>query len=325
VDATGTAYTNPFFNTVPPGSFPFAMAIAVLAAIVASQAMITSTFQLLSQVMRMSYFPHIKVVHTSRTFHQHMYMPLANWLMMIGTVVVVVAYRDTTSLGNAYGACVIVVTAITTCSECNPAASFNIFDINLQPPVVSLVAILVWRLPALLVAPVFLVFLALDGAYLSAVLTKVPEGAWFTFLLALLLSSVFILWRFGKEAQWRAEAGDRVAPAGLLTSRPSTDDEAARRPPTPTRLTDEFGGLEVSTVPGLGVFFDKKGEPEFLPPSFSQFVRKFAARPRVVVFFHMRPLPVPSVPAAERYVVTRVRGVEAAYAVVLRHGYMDDV
>ncbi len=52
VDPTGTAYTNPFFNTVPPGSFYFALIIAVLAAIVASQAMITSSFQLLTQVMR---------------------------------------------------------------------------------------------------------------------------------------------------------------------------------------------------------------------------------------------------------------------------------
>ncbi len=51
------------------------MVIAILAAIVASQAMITSTFQLLVQVMRLSYFPHIKVVHTSKRFHEQVYMP----------------------------------------------------------------------------------------------------------------------------------------------------------------------------------------------------------------------------------------------------------
>ena len=60
-DASGTAWTNPFFKTVPPGSFYFSLVIAALSAIVASQAMITSTFQLLTQVMRLSYFPHIKV------------------------------------------------------------------------------------------------------------------------------------------------------------------------------------------------------------------------------------------------------------------------
>lgn len=93
-DETGTAFTNPFFYTVPPGTFYFAMVIAVLAAIVASQAMITSSFQLLTQVMRLSYFPHIKTVHTSSKFHEQVYLPMANWLLMIGTVVVTAVYNN---------------------------------------------------------------------------------------------------------------------------------------------------------------------------------------------------------------------------------------
>lgn len=93
-DATGTAWTNPFFYTVPPGSFYFSLVIAVLAAIVASQATITSTFQILMQVMRLSYFPHIKVVHTSERFHDQVYMPMANWLLMIGTVIVTAVYNN---------------------------------------------------------------------------------------------------------------------------------------------------------------------------------------------------------------------------------------
>jgi K+ transporter len=88
------AFTNPFFNTVPPGTFYFSLVIAILAAIVASQAMITSSFQLLSQVMNLSYFPHIKTVHTSKVFHGQVYMPLANWLLMIGTVIVTAVYNN---------------------------------------------------------------------------------------------------------------------------------------------------------------------------------------------------------------------------------------
>ena len=97
-DAKGTAYTNPFFNTVIPGTFYFSLVIAILAAIVASQAMITGSFQLLSQIMRMSYFPHIKTVHTSKLFHGQIYMPLANWLLMIGCIVVTAAYSNVSSL-----------------------------------------------------------------------------------------------------------------------------------------------------------------------------------------------------------------------------------
>ena len=93
-DETKTAYTNPFFNTIPPGTLYFGLVIAVLAAIVASQAMVTSTFQLLTQIMRLSYFPHVKVIHTSKTFHEQVYMPMANWLLLIGTIVVTAVYNN---------------------------------------------------------------------------------------------------------------------------------------------------------------------------------------------------------------------------------------
>ncbi|KAH8672443.1 potassium transporter-domain-containing protein [Ilyonectria robusta] len=299
-DKSETAFTNPFFYTVPPGSFYPSLVIAVLAAIVASQAMITSTFQLLSQVMRLSYFPHIKVVHTSNKFHEQVYMPMANWLLMIGTVAVTGIYNTTTSLGHAYGVCVILVTFISTC-------------------MVSLVAILVWRIPSFVVIPIFLIFAALDGAFMSAVLTKVPDGAWFTLLLAFILSSIFILWRFGKEAQWSAESLDRLLPSDVLSDSDSQNSSSV------TRLTESFGSTPVSTVPGLGVFFDKSGDSSVLPVSFAHFVLKFAARPAVLIFFHMRPLPVPFVDSADRFVVTRTSGIANCYNVVLRHGYADDV
>jgi len=93
-----SAYTNPFFNTVPPGMFYPSLVISILAAIVASQAIITSTFQLLSQVMNMSYFPQIKMVYTSDIFHGQVYIPMANWLLMIGTVIVTAVYNNVGSV-----------------------------------------------------------------------------------------------------------------------------------------------------------------------------------------------------------------------------------
>jgi KUP system potassium uptake protein len=70
---------------------------------------------------------------------------------------------------------------------------------------VSLIAIVVWKLNWLLVLIVWLPFITLDGLFLSSALTKVPDGAWFTLLLAAILSSIFVLWRYGKEKQWAAE------------------------------------------------------------------------------------------------------------------------
>jgi len=88
------AYSNPFFNSVPPGAFYPSLVISILAAIVASQAMITSTFQLLIQIMNLSYFPQIKVTHPSAQVHGQVFIPLANWLLMIGTVIITAVYNN---------------------------------------------------------------------------------------------------------------------------------------------------------------------------------------------------------------------------------------
>jgi len=292
-DATEVAYTNPFFHTVPPGTFYFSLVIAILAAIVASQAMITGCFQLLSQIMKMSYSPHIKTVHTSKLFHGQLYMPFANWLLMIGCIIVTAAYSNTTKLGNAYGVCVIFVTFITTC-------------------LVSLVAVVIWRINIIIVIFFFLVFAALDGAYLSSALTKVPKGAWFTLVLAALLATIFVLWRFGKEQQWTAEGEDRFPLSRLLIT--ASDGEE--------QLTAASGGGAISKVNGLGIFFDKVGD--MVPTVFAQFVRKFSARPEVIVFFHLRPLSTPSIPESERYVVQRT-SIPGCYRMTVRHGYTDDI
>jgi KUP system potassium uptake protein len=89
-----SAYSNPFFNSTPPRLFWVAFIVSILAVTVASQALITGTFQLISQVMSQSYFPKVKLVHTSAMFYGQVYIPLANWLLMIGTIVVTVIFNN---------------------------------------------------------------------------------------------------------------------------------------------------------------------------------------------------------------------------------------
>jgi KUP system potassium uptake protein len=232
-------------------------------------------------------------VHTSKLFHGQVYMPLANWLLMIGCVIVTAAYSNTTRLGNAYGVCVTCVTLITTC-------------------LVTLVAIIKWRINLFIVIFFFLVFACLDGVYLSSALTKVPTGAWFTLMLAAMLSFIFVLWRFGKESQWAAEAEDRFQPSHLLTTGANGE----------VRLSAAFGGKVVTKVDGVGIFFDKVGD--LVPIVFAQFVKKFSARPEIIVFFHMRQIETPSVPESERYVIQRT-SIPGCYRVTARHGYKDSI
>lgn len=187
---------------------------------------------------------------------------------------------------------------------------------------VAVVALLVWRLPIYLVLPVYLIFLAIDGTYLSAVLVKVPQGAWFTIMLAFGLEAIFALWRYGKEVQWKSESLEDLPPSSFITH--VKDGNSGNINGVSVQLAPEFGSVPVSIVPGLGIFFDKVGNSAMFPASFAHFLRKFATRPSVLVFFHMRPLPLPSVPQTERYVITRAC-LPNSYNIVLRHGYTDDV
>jgi len=287
------AYSNPFFNAVPPGTIYPSLIIAILAAIVASQAIITASFQLLAQIMKLSYFPQFKVVHTSKRFHGQLYVPLANWLLMIGTILIASIYNNTTSLGNAYGVCVIFVT---------------FFDTIMT----TLVTIFVWRWSPFLVLLPFLTIICMDATFLSSALTKVPDGGWFTLTLAAVLAALFLLWRFGKEQQWFAEAEDRF-PTSHFIKRNSEGELC---------LTDRFNGTPMSQIRGFGMFFDKAGETT--PIVFSNFSIKLTALPEVMVFFHLRSLETPSVPPEDRHTVSRL-AIPNCYRLVVRYGYNDEV
>jgi KUP system potassium uptake protein len=177
---------------------------------------------------------------------------------------------------------------------------------------VTLVAILVWRIKPYFVMLPWLAIACLDGTFLSSSLVKVPDGAWFTLLLACILASVFILWRFGKEQQWFAEASDRFPTTHFVKT-----CEDGR-----LQLEPAYGDKTVSSIEGFGVFFDKAGETT--PIVFSQFIRKLVTAPEVIVFFHLRPLEIPSVAPDQRYYVTRL-AIPNCYRLVVRHGYMDEV
>jgi KUP system potassium uptake protein len=243
--------------------------------------------------MKLSYFPQIQVKHTSKTYYGNFYVPVVNWLLMIGAVLVAAVYRDTTALGDAYGVCVMFVT---------------FFDTVL----VTLVAILVWRVKYYYVFLPCLAIACLDATFLSSSLIKVPGGGWFTILLSCLLACVFILWRFGKEQQWKAEAEDRYPTTHFVRTNEDGDLE----------LTEMFGGRNLSAMEGLGIFFDKDGDTT--PIVFSQFIRKLATTPEVIVFFHLRPQQTPSVPFEDRYRVTRL-AIPNCYRLVVHHGYKDEV
>ena len=100
----------------------------------------------------------------------------------------------------------------------------------------------------------------------------------------------------------------------------------------PSRLAMALGGAVISPIKGLGVFFDKTGDPISSPVVFIQFLQKFQATPAVAVFFHIRPISSPTVDLEDRFTVARCFPMPDAhpivrdcFRVILRHGYADDV
>lgn len=77
--------------------------VAVAAAIIASQAMISGAFAIISQSLTLGCFPRVKVVHTSAKYEGQVYIPEINYLLMIACVVVTLGFRTTEKIGNAYG------------------------------------------------------------------------------------------------------------------------------------------------------------------------------------------------------------------------------
>ncbi|KAL9115655.1 MAG: hypothetical protein Q9227_000023 [Pyrenula ochraceoflavens] len=255
------AYSNPFFNAAPPGTVYPALVIAILAAIVASQAIITATFQ-------------VRLSGLSSRNNNSDYLAVT---------------------GPSHEA--IIFPSVEGCA--------HIQDLPRS--------IFVWRFSPYVVFLPWLTIACLDGTFFSSALTKVPDGAWFTLTLAAILAAVFLLWRFGKEQQWFAEAEDRFPTKHFIR----TNQENGQ-----LCLAEKYDGTPLGSIKQFGIFFDKAGETT--PIVFSQFALKINALPDVMVFFHLRPLETPSVAPEERHAVSRL-AIPGCYRLVVRYGYNDEV
>ncbi|KAJ0989595.1 hypothetical protein J5N97_007951 [Dioscorea zingiberensis] len=90
-----------FYVSVPERIRWPVLAIAILAAVVGSQAIITGTFSIIKQCSALGCFPRVKIVHTSSKFHGQIYIPEINWILMILCLAVTIGFRDTKRMGNA--------------------------------------------------------------------------------------------------------------------------------------------------------------------------------------------------------------------------------
>ncbi|CAN6219887.1 unnamed protein product [Urochloa humidicola] len=276
------AVHNSFYLSVPSPLFWPVFVIATLAAIVGSQAIISATFSIVKQCHALGCFPRVKVVHTSRWIHGQIYIPEINWIMMVLCLAVALGFRDITVIGNAYGLACIAVMFVTTC-------------------LMSLVIIFVWQ-KNVLISLLFLVFFgAIEGAYLSAAVMKVPQGGWAPIALALVFMSIMYVWHYGTRRKYMFDLQNKVSMKWILNLGPS---------------------LGIMRVPGIGLIYTELVTG--VPAIFSHFVTNLPAFHQVLVFVCVKSVPVPYVPVDERYLIGRIGPREyRMYRCIVRYGYKD--
>jgi KUP system potassium uptake protein len=176
----GPAVANPFYELVTGWVRWPVVAIATIATVVASQALVSGVFSLTRQAILLGYWPRMTVVHTSGATKGQIYMPEMNRALMIGCVVLVFAFGSSSRLAAAYGVAVTGTMAITT---------ILYFAVARRRRLVQ---------PALAVA-LFVVFLAVDLAFFSANLGKLRHGGWFPVVVAAGIFALMTTWKRGRE------------------------------------------------------------------------------------------------------------------------------
>lgn len=174
------AVKNPFFEAVPQWALYPMIVLATMAAVIASQAVITGAYSVARQAMQLGFLPRMQIKHTSQETIGQIYVPYINWLLMITVLVVVLMFQSSTALATAYGISVSATMLIDTL-------------------LLALVARALWPRWRTWVLPLCLVFFAVDAGFVFANGAKFFDGAWFPLLLGVVVFTLLRTWRRGRE------------------------------------------------------------------------------------------------------------------------------
>ena len=174
-----TAIQNPFYRMFPDAWVLPALVLATLAAIIASQAVISGAYSMTKQAIQLGFLPRMTVRYTSAREIGQIYMPAVNWALLAGVVAVVLFFGSSSALASAYGIAVTLTMMITT------VLTFFVVRDG-------------WRLPAPLAWGATAFFLAIDALLVAGCAIKFLDGGWFPLALGLLLFGAMSTWARGR-------------------------------------------------------------------------------------------------------------------------------
>ncbi len=223
------ALEHPFYHLAPEwGLYPL-VALASIATIIASQAVISGAFSITRQAIQLGYLPRLEVRHTSEQEIGQVYVPPINGALLIAIIILVLGFRSSDNLGAAYGIAVSGMMAITT--------GLAFLYMRSQG----------WSLA--LAVPVFAVFGLVDLTFLSANLLKIREGGWFPIVVAALVFTIMATWWRGRRLLTELRARDAL-PLGQFVEG-LNPEKLARVPGTAIFMTRDVGHVPVALLHAL--------------------------------------------------------------------------
>ena len=208
------AVENPFFLLAPAWALYPLVILSTMAAVIASQALISGAYSLSMQAMQLGYLPRMKIQHTSADERGQIYMPHVNWVLMLACVGLVLGFKTSSNLAAAYGIAVVLTMIITTLLFGYAAHQLWKWNLSVTLCVCSL-------------------FMVVELAFLGSNLLKLAHGGWFPLLVAALIFAMLTAWKKG-----RAMVGAKLQQSSLPLQ----------------LLLDDLAAQKIVRVPGTSVF-----------------------------------------------------------------------
>ena len=208
--ADPTAIENPFYRLFPSALIWPALALATMAAIIASQAVISGAYSMTRQAIQLGFLPRMTVQHTSAREAGQIYLPAVNWVLLAGVMIAVLATGSSSALAGAYGIAVTLTMLITTV--------LTYFVVREG-----------WRLPAPLALGATGFFLALDALLVAGCAVKFFDGGWAPLALGGLLFVLMSTWQRGRALTLDAIRSDGIELRSFIDSLPADERPRATR------------------------------------------------------------------------------------------------
>jgi KUP system potassium uptake protein len=225
-----TAVDNPFYKLAPDSLQVPLLVLATVAAVIASQAVITGAFSMTREAIQLGYSPRMDVKHTSQQMHGEIYVPWVNRALFVMVIAAVIGFRSSDNLGAAYGIAVTGTMLIT-----------------------SVLALVVqrrlWGWPRWIVAGLGIFGLSIDATLFGANAVKIAEGGWFPLVLGLVAFLVMTTWRKGRDLVLRELKTSSIALEPFVES--ITTHPPLRVPGTAIFLTANIHGVPSAMLHNL--------------------------------------------------------------------------